>query len=155
MTTKDETATHSISLQILAPAERIWEVVSDVTNMGNWSPICRRCEWTQGAGPVTGARFVGHNRLWGWRWSRECVVTESEPGRTFAFSTLLHGRESVRWRYEFAPADGGTHVTESYEIITEPRYLKLMPHVRRAFRRAAQRGMIATLERVKTATEKP
>lgn len=147
--------THSVSLEISAPPEQIWEAVSDVTNMGNWSPICRRCEWVNGGGPVTGARFVGHNRLWGWRWSRECVVTDSEPGRTFAFSTLLHGQESVRWRYELAPGARGTLVTESYEIIAEPRYLKLMPHVRRAFRRAAQRGMTATLLRVKAATEKP
>ncbi len=145
---------HSESMDIAAPPERVWALIADITNMGRWSPICRRCEWVGAPGkPVAGARFRGYNRLYGARWSRECRVLESEPGRVFAFATQLHGRDSVVWRYEFAPFNGGTRVTESYEIISEPRYLRMMPHVRAAFRRAQQRGVGSTLERVKGAAE--
>lgn len=146
--------THSAVIDIVAPAQRVWDLLTDVRNMGRWSPVCYRCEWIgEPAAPVQGARFRGHNKLWGWRWSRECVVRKAIPGEVFAFTTLLRGHESVRWTYTFSVSNGRTRVQESYEIVREPLYLKLMPHIARAFRRASRRGMDTTLQRVKAAAE--
>ena len=147
----------SASVEIAAPPEAVWELVADVTRMGEWSPVCHRCEWTGGArGPEIGARFVGHNRLRGARWSRECEVTAAEPGREFAFRTLFRGRESTRWRYRFEPVDGGTRVTESYEAVSLPPWLKvlyLLPGSRGQALRDGRRNMSESLRRLKAGAE--
>lgn len=51
-------------IEIDASPQRVYELVSDITRMGEWSPECYRCEWLDGATTATvGARFRGHNRL--------------------------------------------------------------------------------------------
>ena len=53
-----------VTIDVSAPPERVYGLISDITRMGEWSPECRRCEWIDGAtGPAVGARFRGHNRL--------------------------------------------------------------------------------------------
>ena len=50
-------------LVISASPERIYDLVSDLPRMGEWSPECERVEWTGGTTVAAeGARFVGHNR---------------------------------------------------------------------------------------------
>ena len=72
--------------------------------------------------PLTvGEVFDGTNKRGRARWSTECVVTASEPGRTFAFkvrkigpsSPIIRGRIAT-WTYDFEPVDGGTQVTETW-----------------------------------------
>ena len=53
----------SVSEEIVAPAERVWAMVSDVTQMGKWSPENEGATWLRGAtGPQSGAQFQGVNR---------------------------------------------------------------------------------------------
>ena len=53
----------SVSIEIETPPERVYELVSDVTRMGDWSPECTSCSWTDGAtGPAVGARFKARNK---------------------------------------------------------------------------------------------
>jgi Polyketide cyclase / dehydrase and lipid transport len=93
-----------VAIEVAVAPERLWGLIADVTRMGEWSPECRRCEWTEGAvGPEVDARFIGHNRQGLLRWSRVCEITASDPGREFAFRTLFKGAESTRWRYRFEP----------------------------------------------------
>ena len=52
-----------VSIEIAAPPERVYELVADITRMGDWSPECYHCEWTKGAtGPAVGARFKAKNK---------------------------------------------------------------------------------------------
>ena len=45
-------------IDIAAPPEAVWDLISDVTRMGDWSPECYRCTWLDGGtGPRAGARF--------------------------------------------------------------------------------------------------
>jgi hypothetical protein len=94
--------------------------------MGEWSPECAAVEWEDAhAGPVVGARFVGHSRTGPRkliRWSRRGRVLVVDPGHEFAFATEEGGREGVVWRYRFEPVDGGTRVTESYEVTWLPAW---------------------------------
>lgn len=107
----------SVSTHINAPASRVWELVSDVTRIGEWSPETRSAEWLDGAGgPAIGARFKGRNKRRG-SWSTTCRVTASAPGREFAFSV---GRDETRWRYTIADEDDGCELTESFEIVKPP-----------------------------------
>src|SRR5438270_4543317 len=99
------------TLHVSAPPETLYELVSDVTRMGEWSPETVRCEWLDGAtGPGVGARFKGSNRRGMWRWSTKPRVTAAEPGREFAFvaGLMMFNRDMTKWRYQFEPApDGG------------------------------------------------
>lgn len=146
-----------VDVRIDAEPQRVWDLITDVTRMGEWSPVCHRCEWLgASAEPVVGARFVGYNRQSGMRWSRECVVTAAERGREFAFSTYFKGAEATRWRYTFEGDGTGTTVTETYEIVSVPRWFAAMtklPAMRAKSRRDTRRGMVTTLTRLKAAVE--
>ncbi len=139
-----------------APASRIYDLVADLPRMGEWSPECDRVEWLDGAdGPEAGSRFVGHNRV-GPRgmikWSRHGRVLTAEPGREFAFATEEGGRESTVWRFRLEPVDGGTRVTESYEVQWIPTWARILD-VPTNRHRALIKNMNHTLERLKDAAE--
>ena len=78
----------SVAIDIAAPPEQVYRLVSDITLMGQWSPECIRCAWTPGAtGPAVGARFKARNKgRRGPAWFNTPVVTAAEPGREFAFN---------------------------------------------------------------------
>jgi hypothetical protein len=110
-----DTPRHSASLVIARPAGLLYEMVSDVTRMGEWSPVCRACWWDEGDGPRVGAWFTGRNELPGQTWETRCEVVVVRPGREFSFVV----RRTVRWGYGFEPVGDATRVTESWEILSE------------------------------------
>ncbi|HRQ00051.1 MAG TPA: SRPBCC family protein, partial [Terrimesophilobacter sp.] len=50
----------SESVTIAAAPEVLYAMVSDVTRMGEWSPVCKACWWEDDARGV-GAWFTGRN----------------------------------------------------------------------------------------------
>ena len=58
-----------VSIHIDAPPEHVYDLVTDVTRMGEWSPETHRCRWVEGDGPAVGARFKGDNRRGRARWA--------------------------------------------------------------------------------------
>jgi len=140
-----------------APAEAVYDLVAELTRMGEWSPECQRVEWEDGAnGPTAGARFVGHNRGGPFhlmRWSRHGRVLTAEPGREFTFVTEEGGRESTLWRYRFEPVESGTRVTESYEVKWIPAWARIVD-VPTNRHRELQGAMRHTLEQLRTAAER-
>jgi hypothetical protein len=143
-----------VSLRIEAPAGELYGLVSDVTNMGRWSPETKRAGWVGGAtGPAVGAQFKGWNKRGPIRWSTKCTVTKADPGREFQFEVKQNG---MRWGYRFEPAGDGTLVTEFREDVHG------RPFVARAFTKLflgpdheaeMVDGMRQTLERIKAAAE--
>src|SRR5688500_3788588 len=117
--------TGEASVYVDAPPEKVYEVVTDVTRMGEWSPECRHCEWLDGAtGPTVGARFKGSNKNGIFRWSTKPEVVVADEGREFAFATSLGGKDGTKWSYRFEPEGGGTKVIESFELLNDmPGYL--------------------------------
>ena len=110
----------SVTVHMAAPPERVWDLVSDVTRIGSYSPETFEAEWIEGAtGPAVGARFRGHvkrNGIGPIYWTT-CTVSECEPGKTFAFGVGAAGKRPLNvWRYDIAPADGGSDVTESFTL---------------------------------------
>jgi Polyketide cyclase / dehydrase and lipid transport len=147
----------SSSIEIAASPEVVYDLIADITRMGQWSPECYRCEWLDGAaGAAPGARFRGHNRRGPLRWKRTAVVHTAQRGREFAFVTVDAGtgREETRWRYSMAPAPSGTLLTESFEFVwcSIPNRLAeaLLPRGRQV-----NQGIEQTLRRIKTAAETP
>src|SRR4051812_15808336 len=111
------------SVHIAAPGSLVYELITDVTRIGDWSPECRRCEWIGRAGPVPapGDRFRGWNRQGLLRWSTLCEV-EKADGREFAFRVVqgAAGRRTV-WRFLVQAAEGSCRVTQ----ICHPQPLRL------------------------------
>ncbi|GAC1441823.1 MAG: SRPBCC family protein [Mycobacteriales bacterium] len=107
--------TISRSLDVDAPPEVVWQLVSDLPKMGELSPENTGGSWLGGAsGPAVGARFRGANRR-GWRrWSTQVAVTECDAGRRFAFEVTSLGMSVARWSYDVAARPGGCTVTESW-----------------------------------------
>lgn len=141
------------SIHVDAPPGTVYEILSDMQRTGEWSPECYRCEWTAGDGPRVGAEFKGYNRIGLMRWSAKGRVTAAEPAREFAFETLYRGRRpETRWRYVLDGRNGGTDVTESYEFVWAPWYIRaadvFLPRDRQL-----QQGMRTTLERIKATAE--
>lgn len=109
--------THSVTVHIDAAPEAVYDLVADVTRMGEWSPECVGCEWLDGATTASvGARFKGRNKRKG-SWSSTSTITQASRGVVFGWDVS----GETAWRYEFAPAaGGGCDVTESFEILKVP-----------------------------------
>ncbi len=115
-----------VSRTIGAPAHELWEKVSDVTRMGEWSPETTSCKWIKGAtGPAVGAKFKGDNRIGRRKWSTGAEVVECEPGKSFVFDVSVGPITYARWGYHFEPSGDGTVVTETWKLTTTPLFLKL------------------------------
>lgn len=104
----------SARIEIAAPAERVYELITDLANLGAWNAECRKARWI---GPIKearrGARFVGSNRNGARRWSTTCTVTTAEPGRAFAYHVRAGGVLDVAvWRFELTPTDAGCVVEQ-------------------------------------------
>jgi hypothetical protein len=102
------------SIVIDATPERVYDVVSDITRTGEWSPICTGCAWDAGAGPQVGAMFTGHNETPERVWETRCEVVAADRGREFAWTV---GQRWVRWGYTLRAVDGGTELTESWHFL--------------------------------------
>jgi hypothetical protein len=144
------------SIVIARPAEFLYDMIADVTRMGEWSPICTGCRWDEGAGPWAGAWFTGRNELPERTWETRSQVVTAEPGREFAFAV---GGTWVRWGYSFAPVAGGTEVTESWEFLPagiarfHERYGDDAEAEITARTEAAHRGIPLTLAAIKKIAE--
>jgi hypothetical protein len=110
----DTELSHEDSIRVDASPEALYDLVSNVTRTGEWSPICKQCWWEDEAeaGQV-GAFFHGRNETPDRTWETRSQVVVAERGREFAW--LVAGGW-VRWGYTLAPADGGTVLTESWHF---------------------------------------
>ncbi len=161
----------SVALRIAAPADRVWNLLTDITRIGDFSPETFEAEWLAGAdGPQVGASFRGHvrrNGRWPVYWTT-CTVVTSEPGREFAFAVTSRGRALNTWRYRLEPAgdsragndNGGnedgadqTDVTESFQLAHTPLLRLYWLAAGRWRMRTNLNGMRSTLERIKAAAE--
>jgi hypothetical protein len=148
----------SVTVHMAASADRVWDLVSDVTRVGEFSPETFEAEWLDATGPAVGARFRGHVRRNGRGpvyWT-VCTVTACDPRRDFGFSVGPPDRSLVlnTWRYQLEPgADGGTDVTESFELpstLPTRLYWLIFGSARG---RSNANGMRVTLEKMKAVVE--
>lgn len=145
-----------VELEIKAPAGLLYEMVSDLPRIGEWSPECESVEWEGDVTvPVKGTTFVGHNAVGPGRrirYSRHGEVLAADPGREFTFITDEGGRPSTLWRYRFEPTANGTRVTEGYEVRWIPTWARILD-VPTNRHKGLLKGMRTTLEQLKVAAE--
>lgn len=105
----------SDSVVVDCPDEALYDIVSDVTRVGEWSPICKACWWDPGESPRVGAWFTGRNELLERTWETRSQVVAADRGREFAWEV---GDSFVRWGYTLDPLEPGrTRITESWEFL--------------------------------------
>ena len=108
--------THRESILIEASPEAVYDLVSDVTRTGEWSPVCKRCWWDEGAKGVVGDVFTGRNVLPERTWETRCTVIAADRGREFGW---IVGDNLVRWVYSMQAEGNGTRLTEAWEFLPD------------------------------------
>jgi len=111
---------HSDSITVAAPPAQVYAIVSDVTRIGELSPVCKSGAWHDPAqAGKEGAWFTGHNEINDFSWDTHCRVVAALPGREFTW--MNHGpsgdAELVRWGFAFEPDGDGTKVTETWQVL--------------------------------------
>ncbi len=148
----------SVTVHIDAPAQQIWELLSDVTRIGSYSPETFEAQWLDGAtGPAVGAKFRGHVKRNGKGpvyWTT-CTVRECEPGRVFSFGVGPSADPLNIWSYRLEVSGQGTDVTESFQLANRPWLRLYWALLGWARGKTNREGMRTTLERVKAEIEQP
>jgi Polyketide cyclase / dehydrase and lipid transport len=110
-------------ITVACSAAVLYDMISDVSRVGEWSPVCRAGESEDGSSPSVGAVFVGHNVTPGRSWDMRCRVFVADRGREFAFATIgtpggddTNEDGMTRWGYTFTAIEGGTDVEESWQL---------------------------------------
>ncbi len=111
---------HQESVTIDVSPEMLYDLVSDISRTGEWSPICTSCWWDENpdsgvpqAGEV-GAWFTGHNELPNRTWETRSQVVAAERGREFSW---IVGGTYVRWGFTFVLGETGTTMTETWDFL--------------------------------------
>ena len=92
--------------------QKVYELIADVTRMGEWSPESAGGEWLTGEPGTVGSTFRGDNRRPWVKWSTVCTVITADPGKRFAFAVKAAGRPVSTWEFEITPRPGGCEVIE-------------------------------------------
>ena len=148
--------THSDSVVVGVGPGELYDLVSDVTRTGEWSPVCVACWWDEGATGRAGDWFTGRNVTPERTWETRSLVSVADRGREFAW---LVGGSRARWGYTLEPVEGGTRLTESWEFLPDglafmaERYGADAPAQVQARVRAAREGIPATLAAIKRVAE--
>jgi uncharacterized protein YndB with AHSA1/START domain len=140
-------------IDIDAPADRVWALISDFSRMPQWSPQCRLMK---AFGPLRqGTRTINFNRRNFLYWPTTSTVTEFIPERKLAFRVNTN---NTVWTYELEPTENGTRVVESRHAengvkpaanFTVQKLFGGVPN----FERELVDGMNTSLARIKAAAE--
>lgn len=138
-----------------APPATVWDALTDLRRMPDWSPELLTMVPLKRGGLRVGQWYLGLNRRKAVIWPSRNVVATLEQGTSLAWDTKTSG---ARWIYELAPQGAGTRVVHRRPV---PSKLTLLSRV---FAPAAlggsaehadelETGMAQTLARLKAAVE--
>lgn len=136
---------------VAASPEAVWEVVADITRVGEWSHECVECSLLDGATRVEpGVRFRGRNRQGLFRWGRQCEVVSSDaPELVWRTVPTRLSPDSTVWRIRVTPADdGGTRIEQSFEVVRAPKILEVVYATILPAHRDREAALTADLERL-------
>lgn len=149
-------------IYIATPAARVWDLVTNLELMGQWSPEYQGGVWLDGAtGPLVGARFKGRNKRREREWESVSTVIAAESGQAFAWAVGNPAHPAATWRFKLTPEGAGTRVRQHVQLGPGPSGLTAriaeLPDREEdiiAARSAEhQRNMQITLEGLKAAAE--
>jgi uncharacterized protein YndB with AHSA1/START domain len=142
-------------VDINAPVGKVWDLVSDLSRMPQWSPQCRLMKAF--GGPLRqGSRTINLNRRKFLFWPTTSRITEFIPNEKLAFRINENG---TIWSYELEPTDTGTRLTETrhaengVKAVSTMMVNGLLGGVP-SFEQELVEGMNASLSRIKAAAER-
>jgi hypothetical protein len=141
---------------VAVPPETLYDMLSDLPRMGEWSPENHGGEWIGGATSAeVGARFRGRNVLRWRRWSTIATIETADRGERLAFMVSVAGVTGARWTYEFTASGDGTDVLERWEDLRVAPLRAISGLLSGAQDRGAHnlRGIEQTLAAVKRSAE--
>lgn len=108
----------SVSLDIPAPPQRVWEVVTDISVLPRFSEELQSIEWAEGFSQAgLGAQFLGTNRHEAiGEWTVRCHIIEFEPRRIFGWAVHDVDNPAASWRFELTPIPEGTRLSYTARI---------------------------------------
>ena len=112
-----------VQVDVQATPIQVWQVLTDVPRIGEWSHECRTAQWLDGADQAAvGTRFRGTNKARFARWSRPCTISVLDAARRFTYRTNggIMG-DATEWTFTLEPAGSGCRITQCFEIISLPR----------------------------------
>jgi uncharacterized protein YndB with AHSA1/START domain len=145
-----------ITRNIAASPEAVYDAVSDVTRMGEWSEECYACNWRADSdAPAVGATFDGHNRNGDREWTTQCTIIAADRGRAFAFECSMFDFHFSTWGYQIEATETGCRVTEWSEDLRPESAIAFSARTSGIDDRAARnrQTISGTLERLKAALE--
>lgn len=140
-------------IDIDAPVDKVWGLISDLSRMPQWSPQCRMMKALGPVRPRT--RTINLNRRGRLFWPTTSTVTEVIPEKKLAFKVNANG---TIWSYELEPTATGTRVVETRHAENGVKAVSTMtvnalfggvP----SFEEELVEGMNASLARIKSAAE--
>ena len=143
---------------IRAVPQTVWELVSDVRRMAEWSPSVESTRLSEGFERVElGAWFTNRNRHGELVWTTHAEVVRFEPGRALAFRV---DENWAVWSFTLTPTENGTLLTQRRE--TPDGISDLSRELtdgflggQAAWTDTLLAGMRETLDRIKAAAEAP
>jgi hemerythrin-like domain-containing protein len=141
---------NSVAVTVDADIDDVWEVVRDVTRVGEWSHECVGASWLGAAtSAVPGARFRGRNRSGLFRWGRVCEILSAEP-HELVWRTVPSARypDSSEWRIALDRSDGGTRISQRFRVLRAPRVLSVVYALMIPGHRDRTSALIQDLERL-------
>jgi len=105
-----DTPVVTAQIDIEAPPERVWPLVSDIFLMPGLSGELQEVAWLNGVtGPAVGCRFAGRNANAALgSWETVSTVVECDEPRCFAWVVGDPGHPSTSWRFTLRPGGAGT-----------------------------------------------
>ncbi len=146
----------SVTTHVEASPQVVYDLVSDLPRMGEWSPENTGGRWLGDAtGPAPGVRFRGTNKDGVRRWSTTATILEATPGSAFVFDVAVGPWKVARWAYHLSPSGDGCDLTETWEDRRAGWMKAVSGPVTGVKDRAAHNveNIRTTLQRVKAAAE--
>lgn len=117
--------TGRVAVPVEADIDSVWDVVRDVTRVGEWSHECVGAVWLADATAATpGARFRGRNRAGLFRWGRICEIVAVDPYQLVwrTVPTTLYP-DSSEWTITLDATETGTTIEQRFRVIRAPQLL--------------------------------
>jgi uncharacterized protein YndB with AHSA1/START domain len=106
----------TVTKVINAPASEVFEMVSHLERMGEWSPENTGGKWVKGAtGPAVGAKFEGTNANEKTTWKTLAIVTDMSKPTGFGFRVVVGPVKVAKWSWAIESTnDSSCRVSHSW-----------------------------------------
>lgn len=121
-----DNVTAEVQIEIDAPAQVVWGLISDLSRTPEWNRETVATEWVPPHDHVAvGAVFRGTNRGYGREWSLECHVTVADAPNAFEWTVLDPAQPSSSWWYRLDAVGDRTVVRHGFQHGPGPSFLRV------------------------------